>query len=396
MEEIVQGLFEEGALIRNGKVRLARPLDTFQIPLGVQAMLAARIDRLPADEKQLLQTMAVLGKEFRLGHPRATAAKSDEELERALTDLQLGEFIYEQPAAGDIKFTVKHALTQEVAYNSILSELRKALHERAGEALEGLSASQLDHHLDGLARHYSRNGNLEKAAEYLRLAGLQAASRGAFSQAISLLNEALELLRKLPGDQHTLGEELATHIGLTTTLVDYQGPRFLTEIESSALRARAIASQLGDYDALLQALQVLRLFSEFRRENRQARLHAEEALATAQAHRPEAVAMAHFALGETVLFIGEFEQALHHYRQAQSSGKAVKVILGADARPGILAESALVLWILGHPAQATDLSRQALPLARSNGNAHLILVVLWMSGLLHQRSGDFKNTMKEA
>jgi len=396
MEEIVQGLFEEGALIRNGKVGLARPLDTFQIPLTVQAMLAARIDRLPADEKELLQTSAVLGKEFRLGHLKATASKKDEELERALSDLQLGEFIYEQPAAGDVEYTFKHALTQEVAYNSILSDRRKALHERAGQALEVLFAPQLGDHLDGLARHYARSGNLEKAAEYLRLAGLRAASRSAFTQAITQLKEGLELLRKLPANHRTLGEELATHIGLTATLLDYQGPGFLAEVENSALRARAIAGELGDYDALLRAMHVLRLFYRFRQENEKSRLFAEETLATAQAYLPEAAGVAHFGLGETLLFLGEFEQALYHYEQARSSGKSVTNALNFDARALILAECALALWILGRPAQAADLSRQALPMARSDGSVHLILVVLWFSGLLHQWSGDSTNTMKEA
>ena len=81
--------------------------------------------------------------------------KSDDELERMLTDLQLGEFIYEQPAAGDTEYIFKHALTQEVAYNSLLVERRKALHERAGQALESMFAEQLDDHLGELARHYS-------------------------------------------------------------------------------------------------------------------------------------------------------------------------------------------------------------------------------------------------
>src|ERR1700674_3351889 len=81
MEEIVQGLFEEGALARNGGVYLAKPLGELKIPATVQAMLASRIDRLPAEEKELLQTLAVLGKEFTLSHLKGTANKRDAELE---------------------------------------------------------------------------------------------------------------------------------------------------------------------------------------------------------------------------------------------------------------------------------------------------------------------------
>ena len=101
MEEMVQVLFEEGALVRNGTVKLTRPLAELKIPPTVQAILAARIDRLPSDAKELLQTLAVIGREFPLALIRAVITKSDDELNRLLNDLQLAEFIYEQPAVGD-------------------------------------------------------------------------------------------------------------------------------------------------------------------------------------------------------------------------------------------------------------------------------------------------------
>ena len=94
----------------------------------------------------MLQTLAVIGKEFPLGLVERSSRKSDDELSRMLADLQLAEFIYEQPAVGDIEYTFKHALTQEVAYNSVLIERRKLLHERAGQAIESLFAEQLDDH----------------------------------------------------------------------------------------------------------------------------------------------------------------------------------------------------------------------------------------------------------
>ena len=110
MEETVQVLLDEGALVRDGSaVQLTRPLGELKIPPTVQGILAARIDRLPADAKDLLQTLAVIGREFPLSLIRAVVAKSDDELNRLLNDLQLGEFIYEQPAVGDIEYIFKHA-----------------------------------------------------------------------------------------------------------------------------------------------------------------------------------------------------------------------------------------------------------------------------------------------
>ncbi len=99
MEETVQVLLDEGALVRNGTVKLTKTLGELRIPPTVQGILASRIDRLPADEKELLQTLAVMGKEFRLALVKRVAGKQDDELQRMLTDLQLGEFIYEQPAS---------------------------------------------------------------------------------------------------------------------------------------------------------------------------------------------------------------------------------------------------------------------------------------------------------
>src|SRR6185437_1707826 len=172
MEETVQALFDEGALERqNGTVNLVRPLDSLRIPPTVQAILAARIDRLHNDEKNLLQTLAVLGRDFVLSLARAVAGKSEEELERLIVNLQLGEFVYEQPSISDVEYTFKHALTQEVAYNSVLMERRKQLHETVGEAMESIYSGSLDDHLADLARHFSRSGNRAKAVEYLRRAG---------------------------------------------------------------------------------------------------------------------------------------------------------------------------------------------------------------------------------
>ena len=151
MEETVQALFDEGALKRSeGSVELIKPLASLRIPPTVQTILAARIDRLRNDEKTLLQTLAVLGRQFVLSLARAVAGHSEEELERLLANLQLGEFVYEQPSISDVEYIFKHALTQEVAYNSILQERRKQLHEDVGRAIELLYPSSLDDHLADL------------------------------------------------------------------------------------------------------------------------------------------------------------------------------------------------------------------------------------------------------
>ena len=130
-----------------------------------------------------------------------------------LADLQLAEFIYEQPAAGDIEYIFKHALTQEVAYNSLLIERRKLLHERAGQALESMFAEQLDDHLDELAHHYSRSDNVAKAVEYLGRAGQQALQRSAYADAISSLSAAIKSAPEAPGQPRTHSARIAPPAG---------------------------------------------------------------------------------------------------------------------------------------------------------------------------------------
>jgi predicted ATPase len=223
MEEIVQALFEDGVLQRNGAVKLAKSMNAVKVPATVQAVLASRIDRLPVEEKELLQTLAVLGREFPLGLVRRVTRKPEDELERRLSRLQAGEFIYEQPATGDIEYVFKHALTQEVAYNALLVERRKLLHERAEVALESMFGEQLDDHLDELAHHYSRSDNPTKAVEYLGRAGQQALQRSAYADAISSLSAGLNLLQRVPDSPERIHRELFLQVALGSALIANRG-----------------------------------------------------------------------------------------------------------------------------------------------------------------------------
>ena len=253
MEETVQVLLDEGALVRDGSsVKLTKPLAELKIPPTVQGILAARIDRLPAEAKDLLQTLAVIGREFPLSLIRAVVPKSDDELNRLLDDLQLGEFIYEQPAVGDTEYTFKHALTQEVAYNSLLVERRKHLHERAGEALESMFAEQLEDHLDELAHHYGRSDNVAKAVEYLGRGGQKALNRSAFAEAQAQLQQGLERIKKLPESPERDARELELASTLSQVLLITRG--FTPEMRAAAERARDLAEKGGNLAQLVAQL----------------------------------------------------------------------------------------------------------------------------------------------
>jgi class 3 adenylate cyclase len=260
MEEMVQTLVDQGVLRREpaGGVQLAAPvtrstLAALQLPSTVQGVLAARIDRLPAEEKTLLQTLAVLGKEFAWSLLTAVAGQPDEELQRLLFHLQAEEFIYEQPAFPEPEYTFKHALTQEVAYNAVLLERRRVLHERAGQAIEGLFQDRLPEHYHALAHHYSRSGNTTKAVDYLHRAGQQALERSAYAEASSSLTAALDLLTTLPETRERSQQELGVQMTLGTVLRNTRG-QAAPEVERLYTRARALCERVGEPPQLFRVL----------------------------------------------------------------------------------------------------------------------------------------------
>src|SRR5262249_25790230 len=149
IEELVQALHEQGLTQRTDGVgdttlNLTKSLDQLKLPPTVQAVLASRIDRLAPAEKELLQTLAVIGRDFSASLVKRVVDCSEIELDGMIGTLQNSEFIYERPAFPEVEYAFKHALTQEVAYNSLLVERRKALHERTAQALEALFVDSLD------------------------------------------------------------------------------------------------------------------------------------------------------------------------------------------------------------------------------------------------------------
>jgi predicted ATPase len=264
MEETVQVLLDEGALVREGAaVKLIKPLGELKIPPTVQAILAARIDRLPSDEKNLLQALAVMGKEFKLSLVRAVTGKSDDELNRMLGDLQLSEFIYEQPAVGDVEYTFKHALTQEVAYNSILIERRKQLHERIGAAIEAILPDNLDDYVPELAHHYSRSTNRAKAFEFLYRADERAIGRTSYREGEAYFAAALEAVMAMPESPERDTRELRLLNELAQVMFVTKGWGS-PEVFEMTSRARVLAEKTGDLPQLVQQLYAASAYAELR------------------------------------------------------------------------------------------------------------------------------------
>ena len=199
LEESVRALVETGVLVgAPGAYRLAQALPTIQVPATVQAVLAARIDRLPPEEKRLLQTAAVIGTEVPLPLLQAIAELPEAALHGGLAHLQAAEFLYETRLFPEHEYTFKHALTHEVAYSSVLQERRRVLHARIVEALEALAGERVAEQVERLAHHALRGEVWDKALAYCRQAGEKAMARSAHREAVGYFEQALSALPHLP------------------------------------------------------------------------------------------------------------------------------------------------------------------------------------------------------
>jgi class 3 adenylate cyclase/tetratricopeptide (TPR) repeat protein len=193
LEETVRSLAESRSLTGTpGDYRLDTALPAIQLPMTVQAVLAARIDRLPADDKRLLQLASVVGKDVPMPLLRAIADVPEQDLRRSLARLQTAEFLYETRLFPDPEYTFRHALTLEVAYGSLLHERRRELHARIVDALEHLYPERQFEQAARLAHHAFRGEVWAKAVTYLKQSEASA-SRSSLDAALGTAESAATL-----------------------------------------------------------------------------------------------------------------------------------------------------------------------------------------------------------
>ncbi len=397
MEEMVRTLFERGALRRDGRLEIALPLDEIRIPPTVNGILAARIDRLPPEQKELLQTLAVIGKEFTLSlvaqvAPPAFTAR----LDPMMADLQARDFVYEEPQPGESKYCFKHALTQEVAYGSLLSERRKLLHERIAQAIEERCSDCVEDLVSALAHHYSRSGNTAKAVECLGHAGRQSAGRAAYGEAVERVSEGLALLRMLPATPERHRRELAMQTALGQYLIPQKGVA-AEEVRIALERARELAVEYGDEREIFWIVYGLQFHYLVRLELKTALEIGKRQLELAERSGAPAMRMgAYVALAQTLLLTGEPEAARDLCDRATLLPRELPDFplsdIG-DARGMILSISASALALTGYIDQSLRRSEEAVAIARSTG-PHSLIVAIHSAAELRFRLGDWRGTLE--
>jgi predicted ATPase len=234
---------DDGVLLGDrGAYQLVKAPEAFDVPGTVQAILAARIDRLPADDRDLLQIASVVGTEVPVAVLAAVAGRAADALADGLARLQSAEFLYETSVVPDAVYTFKHALTHEVAYDSLLHERRRTLHARIVGAIEALYPDRLAEHVERLAHHAVRGEAWDKAFAYLRQAGTRAAGRSANRAAVAWFKQALSALQRVPETRETQEQsvDLRLELGYAQYAAGELGKRF-----SSLREAERMARTLG-------------------------------------------------------------------------------------------------------------------------------------------------------
>ena len=401
LEESVRMLVESGALAgARGAWRLAGSLDGVRVPATVQAILAARIDRLEATHKRLLQAAAVVGMDVSCAVLRAIADLDEEELQRGIVQLQAAEFLYEARLFPELEYAFKHALTHEVAYNGVLQERRKALHAAILDALEQLYADRLAEQVELLAHHALRGGVARKTVRYLQLAGEKAVARSANREAVGFFDQALLLLGGMPQTPENISAALDIRLAQGPSLIGIKGANSI-EVEELYLKAQELAEALQDPERRFQALWNL-WFVKFTRGDYQSAMPAANLLLQAaeggndsgkllEAHHSFWPMLS--AMGQPRAAVQSMQNGLRLYVREQHAGLAY-VYAGHD--PGACCHWHLGMnqWLLGFPDAAMREMATALQLAREIKHPQTIGLALAFTAWLECQLGLYERALQ--
>jgi predicted ATPase/class 3 adenylate cyclase len=392
LEESVRTLVETGVLVgAPGAYHLGQALPTIQVPATVQAVLAARIDRLPSEEKRLLQTAAVIGTEVPLDLLQAIAELPEAVLQRGLTHLQAAEFLYETRLFPERECTFKHALTHEVAYGSLLQERRRVLHAKIVEAIEQRAPDRLAEQIERLAYHALRGELWEKAVHYLRQAGLKATAQLALPDAHVWFEQALGVLEALPESQSTLEQAFDIRFELRSVLHQLGEPRrglerlheaeaFAERLHDDRRRGRVCAvmtpahAHLGELDEALasgtRALEIAGVLGDL-----PLRILSTSLLEQAHYYRGEYERVVELATGNLAALPGDqVNESFGNFMPASVFDRFWLVVSLAE---------------LGRFEPAAEDEAEAIRLAESTQHAPAVILAYWSAGLLRLLKGEW-------
>jgi tetratricopeptide (TPR) repeat protein len=360
----------------------------------VQAVLAARIDRLPSDEKRLLQTAAVIGTEVPFALLQTIADLPEEALHRGLAHLQTAEFLYETRLFPEREYTFKHALTHEVAYSGLLQERRRVLHAQIVEALEGLYPDRLAEQGERLAHHAMRGEVWDKALPYSRQAGAKAYAHAALREVVGYFEQALVALQHLPDRRDTREQTIDLRLDLSVSLFALGEHR---DTLVHLREAETLATALGDQRRL--GLVFARLSNTLvgMGDNDGALASGQRAvaLATALGDLP-ILADATSRLGNVYHALGDYARALELLRQAEAAlaGAALRERVGPPSPVTVVLPTTFRAFLLGSLAEVGKFTEgetrgeEGVRIAQAAENLTSLIIAYWGVGRLCLCKGE--------
>ncbi len=366
------------------------------IPASLHDSLMARLDRTP-EVKEIAQIAACIGREFDRALLAAVADRPPVELTGALDKLATAELVFRRGTPPDARYTFKHALVRDAAYESLLRSRRQAVHRRILEALEGTGvAAEL------LALHAEAAGLVEQAIGYWRLAGGQAIARSATAEAISHLMHGLELIGGLADTAERRKSELALLSALAPALMAGKGYA-ASDVAPTLARARELCIQDGDATALFPVLWQTWLVHMTRAEHALAEELARDCLALAEAGADDALLVeSDLAVGLSALYRGRpaegerfMERCEARYDPARH-GQLSRRFGGVDPAAAAMGYRAWALWLRGYPEQAARVAGRMVTLAEALGQPYTLARGLYWSALFHHFRRDWATTLDQA
>jgi tetratricopeptide (TPR) repeat protein len=362
------------------------------VPSTVQAILAARIDRLPPEDKRLLQTASVIGTHVPYSLLSAIAEMSEEEVQRGLSSLQASEFIYETNLFPEREFTFKHALTHDVAYGGLVLERRRALHAAIGEAIEKQAADRLEEHIEHLAHHTFQGGVWDKAFVYSRQAGAKMVARSSHREAVRNYEQALAALKYLPSSHKLDVEGIDLRFDLRNALWPLGDFGRILEI---LREAETLAEERDDKCRLAWTFSYQTQFFWMIDDLGRALEAGRRALALAED-------LGDFALQvETNLRVGQVYHAQGNYRRAMEfSGKNVESLKGdlleeRFGMPGLpsVTSRCVLIWCLvelGEFGEGVAHGEDAVCIAERIDHLYSLVVAHFGLGFARLQKGEFQ------
>jgi class 3 adenylate cyclase/tetratricopeptide (TPR) repeat protein len=391
-EEIVRTLTDTGVIKgERGNFRLAKPIASIDVPPSVQPVLAARIDRLPTAEKQLLQEAAVIGHDIPFSLLQEISGLSEEMLRHLVDKLQAAEFIYTTQLFPDPQYTFKHSLICDVAYGSVLREHRRAIHARVVNAIEKVYADRLAEQVERLAYHSLRGEFKEKAVHYLRQAGAKAAARGALQEARTSFEEALGVLKSLPENPETMEEVLETRLELRTVLRQLGEAELMLE---HLRQAERLAERLNDDSRRCRVFSFLTVvLSNLGQLDDAAAIGARSVEIARRSGDPRLSVMTGSTLAEPFYLRGEYERAVEIADGSLSAlpSESAHEYFGMAVPPSVFARGWLVMSLaaLGKFHEAAGHAAEMIELAAATNRVHTLGWAHLTASRLYMIKGDW-------